>query len=277
VRIPLACTVRNCVLPLEKRDRAYVCESGHSYDIARTGYVNLLQPQDRRSREPGDAKMAVAARAALLTAGIGRTLVDAVASRVAQLDLPARAVVVDLGSGSGEALGSIAERRPVTTIGIDISVAACDFAARYHPGCTWVVANADRRLPLLDGSIDVVLSLYGRRNPAECARVLTSAGTAIVALPAPDDLIELREAVQGQAVQRDRADAVAAAHRPWFSVVERALVSETPTLEREALMHLLHGTYRGARLAWADRVARVDRMSVTLASEVIVMKKREGR
>ena len=44
----LACSVRGCGRPLEKNDRALVCARGHSYDIARSGYVNLLQPQDRR-------------------------------------------------------------------------------------------------------------------------------------------------------------------------------------------------------------------------------------
>ena len=44
-RVPLACTVRDCGLPLEKREREYVCEYGHTFDIARSGYVNLLQPQ----------------------------------------------------------------------------------------------------------------------------------------------------------------------------------------------------------------------------------------
>jgi 23S rRNA (guanine745-N1)-methyltransferase len=265
--------VRNCGLPLERRERTYSCARGHSYDIARSGYVNLLQPQDRRSRHAGDSKEAVAARAALVDAGVGRTLIDAVADTVLALDLPERPVIVDLGSGTGDALAAIGRRREILGIGIDLSVPAAEHAARRFPDHLWIVANADRRLPLVDDAVDVVLSVNGRRNPDEVVRVLTTRGALVIALPAPDDLIELRTHVQGAGVERDRSDMVIAAH-PSFAVVQRAAIRETMTLDRDALLDLLRGTYRGARLREAERVADVDRMSVTLSSDILIMKRR---
>ena len=271
---PLACSVRLCALPLERRERVYVCERWHSYDIARSGYINLLQPQDRRSLHAGDSKAAVAARAALIDAGVGRTLIDAVADRSLALDLAERPVIVDLGSGTGDALAAIGRRRAMTGIGIDLSTSAAEHAARRFPAHTWVVANADRRLPLLDRSVDVVVSVNGRRNPVEAARVLTTHGALVIALPAPDDLIELRAQVQGSGVERDRSDSLIAAHQPAFTVVERATVRETMTLEPDALVQLLRSTYRGARLAAAERVAGIEPMAVTLASEMFVLRGR---
>jgi 23S rRNA (guanine745-N1)-methyltransferase len=273
VRVPLACTVRLCGLPIEKRERVYVCGRGHTFDIARSGYVNLLQPQDRRSREPGDAREALSARAALLAADIGRTLIDAIASRFDRLNLRTDPVIVDLGSGTGDALATVAGQRSMTAIGIDLSSAAADHAARRFPDCVWVVANADRRLPLLDQSVDVVMSLHGRRNPEEAARVLRSDGALLIALPAPDDLVELRALVQGEGIARERGEAVIDAHRPLFAPVDRACIRETLTLERELLMNLLRATYRGARLRSTERVVAVDRMAVTLASDVFVFRR----
>jgi 23S rRNA (guanine745-N1)-methyltransferase len=272
---PLACTVRNCALPLERRDRTYACTRGHSYDIARSGYVNLLQPQDRRSRHAGDSREAVAVRAALIDAGVGRTLIAAVADTSLAVDLRERPVIVDLGSGTGDALAAIGRRREVVGIGIDLSVPAAEHAARRFPEHLWIVANADRRLPLVDRSVDVVLSVNGRRNPDEAARVLGAEGILVIALPAPDDLIELRTQIQGAGVERDRGDALIAAH-PAFTVVERTTVRDTMTLEREVLLQLLRGTYRGARLREAERAASVERMSVTLASDIVVMRRRTG-
>ena len=272
-RIPLACTVRGCGVALEKRERAYICGAGHTYDIARSGYVNLLQPQDRRSRDAGDSKAALEARAALLAAGVGRTLIEAVTAKAISLDLPTDAVVVDLGSGTGDALAALAHSGAIIGVGIDLSTAAAEHAARQFSDCLWVVANADRRLPLLDASVDLVLSLHGRRNPAEAARVLAKDGALLIALPAPDDLIELRTIAQGEAVERDRGAALFAEHQRWFDLVARVLVKETLTLDRDALLHLLRGTYRGARRAAAERVASMERMPVTLASEIFVMRK----
>jgi 23S rRNA (guanine745-N1)-methyltransferase len=279
-RLPLACSVRHCSLPLERGDRTFVCPAGHSYDIARSGYVNLLQPHDRRSSSPGDSKAAVEARAALLGAGVGHALVDAVARGAATLDLGEGAVVVDLGSGSGHGLaalvnhsGPVVSDRPerhIAGIGIDLSTAAAEYAARRFPTLTWVVANADRRLPLLDRGVDLVFSLHGRRNPAECARVLRPAGFLMVALPAPDDLAELRTFVQGRLIERDRGEAMLAEHQERFSLIERSSVRQTAELDRDSLVNLLRGTYRGERLKTADRVKALDRLQVTLSSELFL-------
>jgi 23S rRNA (guanine745-N1)-methyltransferase len=237
--------------------------------------VNLLQPQDRRSLHAGDSKEAVAARAALFDAGVGRTLIDAVADKSLALDLPERPVIVDLGSGTGDALAAIGRRHEIVGIGIDLSVPAAEHAARRFPDHLWIVANADRRLPLVDRSIDVVLSVNGRRSADEAARVLTTDGALVIALPAPDDLIELRAHVKGAGLERDRTTMLIGAH-PAFRIVERVTVRETMTLDRELLLHLLRGTYRGARLREAERMALVERMSVTLASDIVIMRRQQN-
>jgi 23S rRNA (guanine745-N1)-methyltransferase len=261
-------------LLLEPRERAVVCARGHSFDVARAGYVNLLQPQDRRSRAPGDSKAAVEARAALLAAGIGQVIVDEFVQRAA-VTLGDDALVVDLGSGGGEALAQLARLRPIAGVGIDLSVAAVEHAARRFPGLTWVVANADRRLPLLERSVDLVLSLHGRRNPAECARILTAGGFLLVGVPAHDDLIELRALVQGAGVERERADTLVALHAPFFTLVERSSVRDRHQLDREALLDLLRATYRGERASLAGRVAALASLEVTLASEFFLFAPRK--
>ena len=65
-----------------RRDRTLVCPAGHSYDVARSGYVNLLQPQDRRSAAAGDSRVAIDARESLLAIGVGRTLIDGLTTRI---------------------------------------------------------------------------------------------------------------------------------------------------------------------------------------------------
>jgi 23S rRNA (guanine745-N1)-methyltransferase len=250
-----------------------VCSAGHSFDIARSGYISLLQPQDRRSIQAGDSKSAIEARAALERAGIGRALIDAVVQTVTRLEA-APGVIVDLGSGSGEILGRLWTGHSIQGIGIDLSTAAAEFAARRFPALTWVVANADRRLPLQDASVDLVLSINGRRNPRECARVLNTAGFLLVALPATDDLIELRACVQGEGIPRDRVDAMVHEHQTLFTVVDHVRAREQIELDRDALLNLLKGTYRGARLADAARVEGLQRGAVTLSSDIVLMQRR---
>jgi 23S rRNA (guanine745-N1)-methyltransferase len=280
----LACTVRACGQPLTRGDRTWTCGRGHTFDVARSGYVNLLQPQDRKSASAGDSKASVDARARLLARGVGRALVQEVVEDVGRVlsdppgppgpkgpGLRIQSVVVELGSGSGDVLGELARARPIEGIGIDLSTAAAEHAAKRFPALTWVVANADRRLPLVDRSTSLVISIHGRRNPAECARVLKPGGWLVVAIPAPDDLVELREQVQGARVERDRGEALLAEHAPFFTLRERGIVRERPRLDRNALKDLLRGTYRGERRSAAAGVEALDELEVTLASDVFLL------
>jgi SAM-dependent methyltransferase len=118
--------------------------------------------------------------------------------------------------------------------------------------------------------VTVVLSVHGRRNPRECARVLMPGGFLLVAVPAPDDLAELREHVQGTRVDRSRAEALTIEHAPFFTVRDRCAVRERLPLDRDALLDLLRGTYRGERRSAADRIGALGGLEVTLASELFL-------
>ena len=273
--VPLSCTVRRCAAPLRRVPGSFVCDGGHSFDVARSGYVSLLQPQDRRSLEAGDSRAAVQARIDLIAAGVGLTLVHAVVARAAALPLQGQPpVVVELGCGAGDTLGLLAQSREICGVGIDLSTAAATDAARRFPSVTWVVANADRRLPLIDASVDLIASIHARRNPAECHRTLRAEGFLLVAVPAAHDLIELRALVQGEAVHRDRVQGLVADHDTWFTVVGQSSVTQTLDLDHRALRNLLRGTYRGERLSESPRVQSLDHLSVTLASDITLFRRR---
>jgi 23S rRNA (guanine745-N1)-methyltransferase len=272
--IPIACTVRGCGAPLRREDARYIDDRGHSFDIARSGYVNLLQPQDRRSREPGDAADAVAARRRLLDAGAGAALIEALAATVAELGLPPQARALDIGSGEGSILGALAGRFGWEAAGIELSARAADLAARRHPGVLWLVANADRGLPLADGSIDLILSITARRSPGECARVLAPGGRLVVAVPAPDDLAELREKALGRAAREDRAAKVIEEHEGHFEPAGRRECRDRKRFTAAQLEDLLVATYRSGRAGRRDRVSALDGLSVTLSHEIVVFRPR---
>jgi 23S rRNA (guanine745-N1)-methyltransferase len=236
--------------------------------------VNLLQPQDRKSLNAGDSREAVEARASLLDAGVGRAVLESVAGRAAALlDENQSAVVAELGSGSGELLGKIAADRSIRCVGFDLSTHAATHAARRFPSISWVVANADRRLPLLNASTGVILSVHARRNPPECRRVLVDGGFLLLAIPSSDDLIELREEVQGHAVERDRVSAVVDEHAAHFVMVDRSTSTQRLELDRDQLHKLLRGTYRGERFSENARVQALDHLSVTLSSDILLFRK----
>jgi 23S rRNA (guanine745-N1)-methyltransferase len=181
------------------------------------------------------------------------------------------AAVLDVGCGEGYYLGSLAALAAGIAIeahGLDLSVPAVELAARRYPGITWVVANADRFLPYATGSFDLVLSLDARLTTAEIRRVLAPAGRLLVAVPAPDDLVELRAAVLGEGVLRDRLARAGEMLAPDLVLEDRRTVRQTALLDAAALRDALAATYRGARRSRLARLDGIQKMEVTLAHDL---------
>ena len=243
----LLCTVRDCRQPLLGEDsgkaRRVVCSRGHSFDVARSGYINLLQPQDRRSKQPGDSAGAVAARRRLHEAGVTRPLLEAIS---ALLQPSPSDIVLDAGCGDGYYLGEMADASGFQAYGVDISIPAVNSAARCFPAHEWVVANADRFVPYADASFTAVLSITGRMNPGEFRRVLgNGAGRLLVAIASPDDLIELRS--HAGEPGRDRVPRTLETFAAEFALLDLRRVTTQADLDAAAVQDVLLSVYRPLR------------------------------
>lgn len=273
-RVVLLCPVRGCGTPLARGERTWACPRGHSFDRAKSGYVNLLQPQDKRSKTPGDSKEAVAARHRFLEAGHDAPFLDDLKATLQALPLSESPAILDVGCGEGTHLAAIASALQAEAHGLDLSVPAIDLAARTHPGPTWVVANADRFLPYAEGSFDLALSLTARMNAPELRRILAPEGRLLVAVPAEDDLAELREAVLGERLLRNRVDRTVATFAQAFELESHHPVRWTAHLEAEEVRDILASTYRGGRESQRERVDGLGGGRVTLGRDVLVFRGR---
>lgn len=88
-----------CGGPLERGPSAYSCPAGHSFDLAREGYVHLLPANRMHSKMPGDDKGMAAARWAFLSKDYYAPLRDALCSIALANTGPAPSV---LDTGCGE-------------------------------------------------------------------------------------------------------------------------------------------------------------------------------
>ncbi|MDY5784797.1 methyltransferase domain-containing protein [Corynebacterium sp.] len=171
-----------------------VSETGHSYDVARQGYVTLAG--GRGLNHEGDSADMVTARELFLSQGHFAPFVETVTERVAdavEKSHAAEPVVLEVGAGTGyylsHTLDSIAGSRGV---GIDISTPAAKLLSKAHPRIGAVVADVWEGLPLRDGTVDALTVVFAPRNPAEFARVLSDNGEAIILVADTGHLDELR-------------------------------------------------------------------------------------
>jgi 23S rRNA (guanine745-N1)-methyltransferase len=166
------------------------CPAGHTFDLARHGYVSLLT--GARATSGDDADM-VRARSRFLAAGAYEPLRAAAARLAAAAVSRTGATVVDAGCGTGHYLAGVLDRLPgARGIGLDTAVRALRAAARAHDRAAAVAADVFRPLPLADGAADVVLNVFAPRNAAGFHRVLRPGGRLVVLRPTGRHLAELR-------------------------------------------------------------------------------------
>ena len=178
----------------------------------------------------------MAARRRLHSRGVTEPLLRAIADLFAP---QANDAILDAGCGEGFYLGSMQSEYGFQGSGIDISVPAIDAAARRYPECECIVANADRSIPYSAQSFSKVMSITARMNPDEFHRVLKEDGRLLVAIPAPEDLIELRGGVG-----RDRVARTAETFATKFNLLAHRRAAATADLDMAEVEDVLLSIYR---------------------------------
>ena len=80
----LACP--KCHEPLILEGRSYKCTNRHCYDIAKSGYINLLLNPDKATNNPGDNKESLLCRKAHLNAGYYDVILNEVIQCIKEKD-----------------------------------------------------------------------------------------------------------------------------------------------------------------------------------------------
>ncbi|WP_114856522.1 putative RNA methyltransferase [Brachybacterium sp. YJGR34] len=218
-----------CREPLDAATGGLRCPAGHAFDASRAGYVSLLGGGGAVS---GDDDAMARARERFLGTGAYAPLLQALGDLAAEHvravgAAPAAAgaapTLLDVGCGPGYYLAGALERFPSARgLGLDTSTRSLRFAARAHPRAAACGADVFAPLPLQDDAADLVLDVFAPRHGAEFARVLRPDGALLVARPAADHLLELREAVPGMvSVDPRKEERLHSALDPWFTTVEQ--------------------------------------------------------
>lgn len=186
-----------CKKVLEKREKTYICEDLHSFDISKYGYVNLLMSSGK-NKIHGDDKAMILAREDFLKRGFYDKLSDFVAS-LAEENCSDGGAVVDAGCGEGKYTADVAKclencGKSASVIGIDISKDAVRYAAKKGQNLLLAVAST-AAMPLPDKVADVIINIFAPFSHEEFKRVLKDDGIIIRVYPLAKHLWELKELV----------------------------------------------------------------------------------
>jgi 23S rRNA (guanine745-N1)-methyltransferase len=207
---------------------SWKCEEGHSFDVAKEGYVNLLASNRKLGELVGDSKEMIAAREAFLATGSYDLLSEKIGNLVAnhlssqQKGVPA---ILDAGCGTGFYLAQLLsflnqpDLFPTTNaFGSDVSKEAVRKAAKAHPNLQFLVADTNDFLPFEDGSLDVVMDIFAPRNGREFSRILAPDGLLLVVVPGDKHLEELRSLLGLLSIEEEKERKIQEKFSAYFTL-----------------------------------------------------------
>jgi 23S rRNA (guanine745-N1)-methyltransferase len=199
----------SCSNVLFLNNKTWACTNGHSYDVAKEGYVNLLLVQHKNSKQPGDNKEMVNGRRAFLEQGFYQPLADSISkifnqhlstlSALRTIEDQTEVNFFDAGCGEGYYMSQVSQLCIQTDLkiefnGLDISKFAVQKAAKKYPNNHFAVASTFQ-LPLVSNSQDAVLQIFAPSSEIEIHRVLKPSGIWITVNPAANHLYEFKQAL----------------------------------------------------------------------------------
>lgn len=222
-----------CFDPLDRSAKAWRCPKGHSFDVAREGYVNLLPVQQKKSLEPGDSLEMLKARRDFLSGGHYQPLRDALVEMLSPLKAKC---LLDIGCGEGYYTQALTAAAP-EVIGLDIAKPAIQLAAKRFKDVTWLVASG-ATLPIADRSIDIVSNIFTQLHVRQMYRVLQPDGHVLIVSPALEHLWSLREQLFDE-VHAHEPEKFLEGFSPLFQLVTNRTVKFPLPLDQAALRQLL--------------------------------------
>lgn len=247
----LICPV--CGKALEKEERRFCCANGHSFDIAKEGYVNLLTGS-KSGDKTGDSRESARARHEFLQKGYFDFLKEEIKTRLS-------GTVLDICCGEGYYDDYGGE-----LYGFDLSKEMARLAAKRKNGGTYFVANL-KAIPIKSESIDTAIHICAPFHAGEFARVLKSGGRLYSVVPAPEHLFELKSLVYDTPYKNDekypQADGLA--------LMAKETVTKKAVIPREDLKTLFSMTpyfYR-TRQSDKDKIDSVAALKTTLSFVIL--------
>ena len=248
---------------------------GHSFDLAREGYVHLLPANRKHAKNPGDDRDMAAARNRFLSGGYYAPLREKLEA-LALARFPAGGAVLDAGCGEGYYTAGLYQALSGAGLdprlaGVDLSKPSVRLAARRVPAGELAVASV-YHLPLGDGSVDLLLDCFSPLALEEFRRVLMPGGYFLYVVPAADHLWQLKEVLYDHPYPNEEKET------PYEGFTYHSIVPV------EGTIHLpcqgdIHALYHMTPYCWktpregAARLAQLETLDCRIAFRIHIFRK----
>lgn len=252
-----------CAGDLRVAGASLLCGRGHTFDVARKGYVHFLpgaRPQTHYDRALFESRRRV------MDAGFFAPVADAVVDAVRAFGGEGP-VVLDAGCGEGAFARALCDMPgDKRVLALDIARDAVALAATRSDPVAWMVADL-RNLPIRDGALDAVVNVLTPADYGAFTRALKPGGLVVKVAPMPGYLAELRAlAFEGRGDDTADADVTKLFDRRLTTLRKREIRYTLPVTPAQALdfARMTPMTHGALAAHGADALAAFDRVTIRL-------------
>jgi len=262
----------NCKKSLNQNGKVMTCDIGHSFDIAKGGYTNLILPHQKKKLNSGDNRLMIDAREAFLLRGYYDFLIDGIESEInliLKADDSDIKTLLDLGCGSGYYTRKLLDDDPlIKKYGIDISKIGIASAAKKDKKSSYIVGSSFS-IPILNDSIDIIANIFAPCDLSEIIRILKPGGLFIKVIPIDNHMAEVAKLVYDTFISHKSniTDDIASTNR--FTLVNIEELIREVSVEGDDLHNLIKMTPYYYKFS-EDQIAQLNNMSVTLSFQIII-------
>lgn len=227
-----------CQFPLFYMMTTLQCKNRHSFDIAKTGYVNLA-PQAKPSNKYDKASFRH--RQTILDKGYYQHIYDAILQLVERYNLK---ILLDVGCGEGYYARNLAKDTSAKLLAFDLSKDSILQASKLEKSkqVNWFVGDLTQ-LPVKTEAIDGILDIFSPAHYDEFRRVLKKEGYVIKVLPGLKHLVEFRHLAKNQLKHATYDNQGVREHfETFFDIIDSFVVSKTFAINQEDLLHFAEMT-----------------------------------
>lgn len=267
-----------CGKVLEINNKNYKCEKGHSFDAAKSGYINLLTSDKMNTKSPGDNKLMVRSRSEFLDKGYYSHLRDALSSVVNSVSSDGD-IFLDAGCGEGYYTSRIIEdilssNKKIRAAGIDISKFAADKAAKRSKNIEFAVGSVFH-IPFADNSCNILLNVFAPFCQEEYLRILKKNGYMIMTIPDKNHLWEMKKIVYDNPYENSpKTEDI-----KGFEFIEKLSVKRKIFLKsNDDIINLFAMTpyFYNTSLKDKEKLSKIDNLETQTEFEILIYRKKEN-
>ncbi|MDD4124934.1 MAG: methyltransferase domain-containing protein [Eubacteriales bacterium] len=251
---------------LEKEKNVRKCVSGHSFDIAKDNYVNLLVRSG--TENAGDNKEMALSRKNFLSKDYYKPLADVVGDLLVTADTE---TVLDICCGEGYYTSQLTKRKKCDFYGFDISKEMVRLAAKRRCGAEFFAANLTD-IPVRSCSVDFAFHLFAPFDKYEFYRVMKKGGTLVTVIPGREHLLGLKEVLYENIYYNDESVTDAGE----FTLADRIRVRASISIDnKEDIASLFKMTpyYYSTPRSGIEKLERTEKLETPIEFVLLVYKK----